>query len=72
MTFMHRIFKRRHLGKETLCSGNLGTGTFRRQEGQLQQISVFAFLLNLNKHCKLKCKCINCKKRMMQISANDS
>ena len=28
---------------------NLGAGTFMRREGQLQQISVFAFLLNLKK-----------------------
>ena len=37
------------------CTGFLsGYTTFMRREGQLQQISVFAFSLNLNKHCKLE------------------
>ena len=52
--------------------GHLGTGTFRRREGQLQQISVFASL-NLKKHCKLnKCKRIYCKECMSQIRANNN
>ena len=38
----------------TFRLGHLCAGTFRRREGQLQQISVFAFSLNLNKHCKLE------------------
>ena len=34
--------------------GHLRDGTFRCREGQLQQISVFAFSLNIKKHCKLE------------------
>ena len=39
--------------RRNICA-NIYTRTFKHQEGQLQQISVFAFSLILKKHCKLE------------------
>ena len=64
MTFMRRniggrTFRRGLLAADFYAPGLLSAGTFRRRtfrrrEGQLQQISVFAFSLNLKKHCELE------------------
>ena len=49
---------RRNRSLDHLCAvieaSTIYARTFSRREGQLQQISVFAFSLNLRKHCKLE------------------